>query len=252
MVDFDAPIPARDEPVWAEVEVVPIRDDGEPLLPLGLCRGLDVWPAYRHYDVPGALSECYVRASVLERLLIAGRSLPAGLRLVVLDAWRPLEVQAYLHRCVTQLVSERDASIGMQERCAVVRQFVAAPQVSRAPSPHLTGGAVDVSLCDAEGRFLDMGTPFDAVTDASAIAWYEANGIDDAKSGQARRHRRLLHGAMTSAGFSSLPSEWWHYDFGNQLWAWSTRQPPARYGAVELALPDTLKVARGPRRFGAN
>jgi len=45
------------------------------------------------------------------------------------------------------------------------------------------------------------------------------------------RHRRcLLAEAMAVAGFSQHPHEWWHYSYGDQLWAWRSRQPTACYG----------------------
>jgi D-alanyl-D-alanine dipeptidase len=27
---------------------------------------------------------------------------------------------------------------------------------------------------------------------------------------------------MISAGFTNLPSEWWHYDYGTKFWAYFT------------------------------
>lgn len=37
---------------------------------------------------------------------------------------------------------------------------------------------------------------------------------------------------MTGAGFVNYPTEWWHWSHGDRYWAWSTRAPAARYGAV--------------------
>ncbi|MFO6088788.1 hypothetical protein ACLBTQ_28855, partial [Pseudomonas aeruginosa] len=42
------------------------------------------------------------------------------------------------------------------------------------------------------------------------------------------------------AGFSNLPSEWWHYDFGDQLWAWHTGATQALFGPVQLQAMDAL------------
>lgn len=35
-----------------------------------------------------------------------------------------------------------------------------------------------------------------------------------------RDNRRLLYKIMTEAGFTNLPSEWWHYDYGDRFWAY--------------------------------
>ena len=29
----------------------------------------------------------------------------------------------------------------------------------------------------------------------------------------------MLYNVMTAAGFANLPSEWWHYDYGDNMWA---------------------------------
>ena len=34
-----------------------------------------------------------------------------------------------------------------------------------------------------------------------------------------QKNRRMLYNVMTAAGFTNLPSEWWHYDYGDNMWA---------------------------------
>jgi D-alanyl-D-alanine dipeptidase len=34
---------------------------------------------------------------------------------------------------------------------------------------------------------------------------------------------------MTDAGFTNMPTKWWHYDYGNKFWAYYTKEP-AKYG----------------------
>ena len=47
-------------------------------------------------------------------------------------------------------------------------------------------------------------------------------------------NRRLLYSVMHEAGFTNLPSEWWHYDAGDQLWAHYGKHERAVYGPAEL------------------
>ena len=82
------------------------------------------------------------------------------------------------------------------------------------PFVHSTGGAVDLTIVDPEGRELDMGTGFDDFSDAANTAYFEKNG-----SQEIRDNRRLLYNVMLAAGFTNYPSEWWHYDFGDRFWA---------------------------------
>ncbi|WP_435102833.1 M15 family metallopeptidase [Arhodomonas sp. AD133] len=229
------PIPELSEPEWPAVGRVPIDECDEPLVPLGLApERIQVLPAYYVDGIPGAVPVCYARASVRERLLTVADRLPAGLRLVVLDAWRPFGVQQYLYDHLQTVLREMRPDLDDNEIARRTREFVAPPSRDRsAPSPHLTGGSVDVTVCDADGRMLAMGSDFDEITPRSHTRHYEGSG--DAST--VREYRRMLYHAMTAAGFTNLPSEWWHYDFGNQQWAWYHGEPRARYG---LAQPEGI------------
>ena len=77
-----------------------------------------------------------------------------------------------------------------------------------------------------EGRELPMGCGFDAFTDKTYAAYYEtAEHVQGAEDEQVRENRRLLYYAMIDAGFTNLPSEWWHYDYGDRFWAYYMRKP---------------------------
>jgi D-alanyl-D-alanine dipeptidase len=224
------------EPDWSRVQALPIHECDEPLVPLGLVPPpIRVYPTYFHLGIGGALSECYVRRSVLARLQKAARLLPAGIELVVLDGWRPLAVQQYLFNTLTQALRRHFPGEDEAGLLARARHFVAPASAEAAsPSPHLTGGAVDVTLCDTEGGMLDMGTEFDDIGPWSATAAFEAVARPGPKEAEIIENRRLLYSVMIRAGFSNLPSEWWHFDYGNQNWAWFTQQPHALYGPARL------------------
>ncbi len=71
-------------------------------------------------------------------------------------------------------------------------------------SPHSRGAAIDLTLIDGDGRELEMGTGFDAMTPRSH------HGALDI-SPEAQKNRALLLGVMTSAGWDFYRNEWWHY-----------------------------------------
>ena len=241
MTDFTQAIPVLPEPDWHAVAGIPIVDAGTPLEALGLSRDFSVWPAYHKLGIPHAIPECHARGEVFERLLRVAAALPGGVRLVVLDSWRPFAVQQYLYDSLSSALAAHYPRAGEAELERLTRQFVSPPSSSReAPSPHLTGGAVDVTLCDAQGRWLDMGSAFDEAVPASYTAYFERLAEPDARQRRVRDHRRLLYHAMLDAGFSNLPSEWWHYDFGDQLWAWHTGATQALFGPVQLQAMDAL------------
>ncbi|GJE29326.1 M15 family metallopeptidase [Methylobacterium organophilum] len=72
-------------------------------------------------------------------------------------------------------------------------------------SAHSRGSTVDLTLVTrAEGREIDMGTPFDFFGPASG----EGN---KALTLPQAAHRARLRTAMIRAGFAPYPQEWWHF-----------------------------------------
>ena len=168
-----------------------------------------------------------VRRGVLARLNHAGSLLPQGLVLKVHDAYRPLEVQrASWERSVRELQAQfPEAPEEEIVRLAGIR--VANPSTG-GYGGHQTGGAVDVTLADEEGRELDMG---------GRVAEYSPTTRTRNRflSVAAGENRAVLLRAMAGAGFVNYPAEWWHYCFGDRLWAAYGRHPHAFYGFKEGA-----------------
>ncbi|MDI1246842.1 MAG: D-alanyl-D-alanine dipeptidase [Rhodoferax sp.] len=149
--------------------------------------------AYLHQDALAAL----VRAAEL--------AAAQGLRLRVLDAYRPSAAQWRLWQALPD------------------PRFVADPRMG---SMHTRGVAVDLTLCDAKGLPLDMGTAFDEMTEQS---FHGATSMGAA----AQRNRCLLLGLMTLAGWTHHPYEWWHYNLPDP-----TRYMPLSDGAEGSFLMD--------------
>jgi len=238
----DIAIPVVDMPDWEKVSQIPITESGEVLQPASLApQPVCVYPVYSKMGIPSAPAECHLRKSVYRRLLKAANQLPEGLRLVVLDGWRPYSVQQHLFDTLINLMEHAEPSVSEEQRFAQARKLVSPPSnLALSPSPHLTGGAVDVTLANNQGEMLNMGSLFDEATPASYTASLE--GIDALTVEQlgARSNRRLLYNVMQDAGFTNLPSEWWHFDYGDQLWAWYSQSPEAFYGATHTDSLETL------------
>jgi D-alanyl-D-alanine dipeptidase len=84
-----------------------------------------------------------------------------------------------------------------------------------------------------------MGSIFD---DATALAHRDQfervdSTLPSFSDDEARANRRLLHWAMAEAGFAGHPDEWWHYSWGDQLWAALSDVPAAHYGLPEMPTP---------------
>ncbi|MFC6086857.1 M15 family metallopeptidase [Sphaerisporangium aureirubrum] len=198
---------------------VPVKECGEPLVDLRTLGAVLV--DLRLADAEGVFA--HVRLSVADRLIAAQTRLPRDLRLLVVEGYRPAALQ---HRYFTGSVAAHLAeNPGWDERRAYLEasRYVSPPEVA----PHVSGGAVDLTLCTASGEELPMGTQVNATPPESDEACYTAYpGV----SAEARRNRDTLGAALASAGFVNYPTEWWHWSYGDRYWAFTTGARFARYG----------------------
>jgi zinc D-Ala-D-Ala dipeptidase len=213
------PIPALRVPTaWQRI---PLRECGEPLIPLSTYAPtrVAVDPRYHTAGYLAAVPECYAREGVARAVLQAATTLPPGWRLVVFDAWRPLAVQLQLYDGYRAALRQAHSAATDAWLTAETQRYVALPSADPAcPSPHATGGAIDLSLLDAAGAPLDMGTPFDAFDPHSHTRYFERLLEQGRPLGVREtahlRHRRLLFHALVAAGFTNYPEEWWHFEYG--------------------------------------
>jgi D-alanyl-D-alanine dipeptidase len=235
-------IPNIPQPDWEKLKQIPIAECKEALQPASLLQGtVLVYPAYFKMGIPSAPPECHLRLSVYNRIVHAASQLPSEFRLVILDGWRPFSVQQHLYDTLINLMEHTYPDVSAEELASEARNLVSPPSnLTSAPSPHLTGGSIDLTLADQNGRILNMGTLFDEASPLSYTASLE--GISSLSPAQkvARDNRRVLYNVMIDAGFTNLPSEWWHFDFGNQLWAWHSGNQQAIYGATHPGSLESL------------
>ncbi|QWF71538.1 M15 family metallopeptidase [Methylomonas paludis] len=215
---------------------VPIVDNGEALVdvrhyaPDKISSGA----TYFAWQIPGSLAECYVRDSVARRLARAAQQLPNDLRLYVFDGWRPVTVQRYLFDQYQAELHAKHPDWPAAELLAQTQIFVSFPNTEPScPSPHLTGGAVDLTLIDTEGRLLDMGSAFDEFSFRSHTDYFSRLPKLSRQEHLQRDNRQLLLDVLGAQGLSNYPEEWWHFDYGNQFWASRCGQV-AVYGVVEF------------------
>ena len=79
-------------------------------------------------------------------------------------------------------------------------------------SLHSFGFAVDLSLLNEAGEELDMGTPFDDLTDLAQPRHEEKFLASKQLKNNQVQNRKFLRSIMERSGFDQLPHEWWHYD----------------------------------------
>ncbi len=201
---------------------VPIRDNGEPLVDF-----LKVAPKVVQSRMRFKYTrETVVRATVADMIRIASESLPLGYRIAVVEGWRPPHIQRRMYLATWNRFKNNNPQWSDAHLRRVVNRYTA-PLHSTVPPPHSTGGAVDFALQDQSGEEVDMHSPFERLN--PKIYSFDAPGLSD----QARRHRDILGDALSKGGLTNYPSEYWHWTYGDQGWAYRGGHPYALYGRTE-------------------
>lgn len=161
----------------------------------------------------GSLLTLFARQSVVHRLKVAERLLPAGHHLLVFDAYRTYQVQKSLYDFYKQKLREKYPDRADEALESETQSYVSLPSLdANRPSPHNTGGSVDIAIVTLDrvheeellqirsrltdvchdfakrvglemrlsaimrryARMLDFGTAFDHGGEKSALAYYES------------------------------------------------------------------------------
>lgn len=200
--------------------------------------------------IPKACEALLTRRSVAEKLIQVNDTLrPYGVEVLVIDGYRPVELQRFFwdlfyNKAKAELKNPTD-----EECTKMAGQFWSDPRKFDRADPstwptHATGGAVDLTLCRIASREqVYMGGVYDDVTEVTHTRYYELlPDIGSLSHRLARQHRRLLFWAMVEAGFANYSLEWWHYDYGTQMWVMnrsllksSKTESAAWYGPAEVS-----------------
>lgn len=212
--------------------------------------------------LPGVPDAPLVRLDIAKRLVQAERFLrtdpdvrdllgaPAHLRIA--DALRPYQVQKFAFEVAwPAVIRKMNPEMTDEEVLAQVPNYCARPNENLTPTPHLTGGAVDVALIN-----LETNTPFNrghkggAVKGTAYPDFHEgyhlipgqSDIIDSSEqaevawpNGEIVLGRRILYHAMTEvAGLHVNPREIWHYGKGDPLSEFVSGSDAPYYGIAEL------------------
>lgn len=188
---------------------------------------------YPKLGMKNAINKCLIRKEALERLLIACTYLPHGLSFKIWDIYRTWNLQnelyyAYKPDIIRQFNLE---NLPLEEQEKIISNYVSIPNKDEILPPlHTTGGSVDLTITDlVTGKDLDFGIGFDDFSDLTNTSSYEKEN----SNGLVRDNRRLLYNIMVESGFTNLPSEVWHYDYGNRSWGYYKKKPAIYRGVLE-------------------
>ena len=133
---------------------------------------------------------CFLRLKTVTALIKVNKKfMKKGLRIKIFDCYRPLDIQKKMWKIVSN------------------PKYIANPVKG---SIHNRGAAVDITLVDATGKELSMGTSFDFFGNEASHNYPDV-------SLEVKKNRILIKTLMTSNGFNSFDSEWWHYNLKSGL-----------------------------------
>lgn len=188
------------EDVAATVPLNPIVD---PLFDLRTLPGGD------HLSYAKSLPNALLRLGAAERIIAVAKTLKQkGYMLELLEAFRPYEKQKQEFEELSILIAAEHPELSGKELWRKITESIADPDVC---PPHLTGGAVDVRLLDMNGGIVDMGNEFNTVGSASVL-------MSPHISAEARQARDMLVDAFLQHQYAPMPSEWWHFSYGDRYW----------------------------------
>ena len=208
---------------------IEIKECNDPLVPIPAQEFRLEYPSA--YQKLGAdyqdKSPYFLRKKVLNKLLQAKQELSLiepHWQLKIFDAYRPISIQQHMVEhtfhsiCQQRSLDSQQLTSAQQETIyQEVYQIWAIPSHNPlTPPPHSTGSAIDLTLMTDEGIEIDMGGEIDELSPRSHPDYY--------KNGKYHKNRQILWQVMTKAGFRRHPQEWWHFSYGDQLWAWLENQ----------------------------
>jgi D-alanyl-D-alanine dipeptidase len=208
------------EPV-SQLRKIKIVENDEPLVDfLQICPLLELDQPQFNYR-----RETLIRQSVADKLCKAAELLPKGIIMAVLEGWRAPIIQQRMYQTMFEkfkLMHPTWTEVGLRRE---TDKFVA-PSDLNVPAPHTTGGALDLALIGSNGTPLDTISPY-AANDSAGFP-LDAPELSEV----AKRNREILVGVLKEVDLTNYPSEYWHFSFGDQGWAYRGSHGKAIYGMI--------------------
>lgn len=144
----------------------------------------------------GTLRKAYLHPNLARALARAQKALERekpGYAFLIYDAARPQSVQRRMYQAVA----------GTPKKI-----YVAAPERG---GRHNFGVAVDLTIVDAAGKPLDMGSPFDHFGEEAHLGDEGARVKQGIFAPEVPANRALMQRLLGAEGLRPYDKEWWHY-----------------------------------------
>lgn len=164
-----------------------------------------------------------IRRVVRDKVVACAEALPDGLCLMVFDAFRSRERQWELWKPVIANITQNNPDWSEAQIYTEAARWVSPPDGFG--SGHQAGAAVDVKFARADRTELEFGGPMKGLSGVAPTDWPVSPEI--------RKNRDMLVAEMEATGMVNYPDEWWHFSYGDRLWAEVTNRKEAFFAPIE-------------------
>lgn len=172
-------------------------------------------------------SPIYLREEVYKKLKIFSKELKdKNLKIKIYDAYRSYDDQKKSWDRRYKETKKEFPDLSEKELERLTKLKVSKITNINNVGGHQTGGAIDITLTDKDGKELNMGTDYSQHNNKT-----KTNSKMLTK--EEKSNRELLLKSLEKLGFVNYPNEWWHYCYGDKMWAAYKFKKSCFYGYIE-------------------
>jgi len=165
-----------------------------------------------------------IRTEIRQRIEKASTILPDGIGFMIYEAYRSRQEQHRLWDPVYAKLQHQNPEWHTDDLYTEASRWISPPDGFG--SGHQAGAAVDITLATLDRCPLDMGTKMnEKFTSLTMTASPVADNI--------RINRDILISTLAKHGLANYPDEWWHFSYGDRLWAEVTGRTQAFFAPID-------------------
>lgn len=169
----------------------------------------------------------YLRETVYNKLCEFAKQLKSrNLKIKLYDAYRSYENQEKSWQRRYSETKEQFPDLSEDEIVRRTRLKVSKVTDKDNVGGHQTGGAIDITLVDEKMNELNMGTGY-------AIHNNKTKTNSSNLTREERNNRDYLVNSLKKLDFVNFPNEWWHFCYGDKMWAAYKFRKTCIYGYIE-------------------
>lgn len=148
-----------------------------------------------------------------------------GYTIKLYDAYRTLEEQKRSWEERLKQTREEFPEYTEEEVIGATSLKVAKVEDTNNVGGHQTGAAIDITLI-RDGIEIDMGTQYEEYNQKTITK-------NNLLTKEQQKNRKYMKKKLEKLGFSNFPAEWWHYSYGDRMWAAYKGKKTCFYGYIE-------------------